>query len=1069
MEKETGLESPSHVEKRKLLLALLLIGIAAFLAYANTLENEFVFDDHKIIRDNTSIRSLSNVPGIFRNMFVYQPLKGQGTKIDPSYRPLRYLSYAIDYQFTGLSPTGYHISNILYHIIASFLVFLLLRRLTRHFGVALGVTMLFVLHPVHTEAVAYLTGRKDVLCAIFYLLAFLAFLKYRDQPKLKYAVLLPLCFALAFMAKEMAITLPAVMMLYDLGRWFRRSKGGIKEFLRSLFSGANLAVYVPTVVLALLFSAAALLLKNPAGMGEEWIGYWGGSLYVSTLTMFRGVFHYMRLLFIPLGLTADYSYNAFPVSQSLFNPVATLLSMLVLGFILVVGAYLLARRRFLPGFAILFFFVSLIPVLQIVPLPERLAERFLYLPSLGLMILAALGLGWLLRRSAAARVLGLSALALLVVVFFALTYQRNRDWQNPFTLHKSVIALHPDCARSQLALAEEYSMRASVIRDRAAGALTAPAEQDYFNATHHFSRVLEILPPQTWRGWRRGYALNALAGRGIAYANMGKYEKATADLERVLEEKDVYGQKIAESADYLHVHFNLGEVYFSLKEFEKAVTEFDTVIGMARDREAREYLVRACFKKALSMAGLEKLQEGLQALLDGIVLARGTVHEISLQYHIGLYQLDLNMNEEAVGSFDRVLELCRLHEESPDAFTGKGPQSVILGIDKAKRQAYYMKAQALDRAGKFYEALEVLKQTVAMAPDYLEAHFSLGDFYFKKGDLDAAESEFRRVLKDTPDHTRSKEYLALIKVRRQAAEERRKPSPQKVLLLQKAASRDFAAGDIKEAEDKLTEALRILDELEMDSNLKLLASKVRLLLGRIRYEQDENEDARTHLRKCIELVSDAEPGTADFQLGEGRYWLALTISRQDDNSKRAALHFREAIPPLRAAASASKSTVEMVELLTHSAHANRTLGRYDEELSDCLKAAEQLPDYPGIQYMAAHAALRAKKPAEATRLFRESILRKTRIVESFYELGKLQFEHGKYTDAIADFETALQQTSDPYYLAACNYHLGHAYYALEMYEEAARVWREYLKHEKDSERRKLIERKLADDPKLKQR
>ena len=191
--------------RRKLVLALMLIAIAASLAYINTLNNEFVFDDVKIIRDNTTIRSLSTVPEIFASMFVYRPLKGQGTRIDPSYRPIRYLSYAVDYQFTGQNPAGYHISNILYHAIASLLVFLVLKRLTGHFGASLGAALIFVVHPVHTESVAYITGRKDVLCTIFFLLAFLAFLKHRRQPKLRHLILLPVFFALAFMGLAYSI------------------------------------------------------------------------------------------------------------------------------------------------------------------------------------------------------------------------------------------------------------------------------------------------------------------------------------------------------------------------------------------------------------------------------------------------------------------------------------------------------------------------------------------------------------------------------------------------------------------------------------------------------------------------------------------------------------------------------------------------------------------------------------------------------------------------------------------------------------------------------------------------
>ena len=182
---ETGtIQDSSHKleERRRLLLAVMLIAITAALAYVNTLNNEFVFDDVKIIRDNPTIRSFSNVPRIFANMFADKPVIGEITVIDPSYRPMRFFSYVIDYRLTSLlfgteditgedyPLTMFHISNILYHILAAMLVFIVLRRFTGHYGAALGIALIFVVHPVHTESVAYLTGRKDIICTIFFLL-----------------------------------------------------------------------------------------------------------------------------------------------------------------------------------------------------------------------------------------------------------------------------------------------------------------------------------------------------------------------------------------------------------------------------------------------------------------------------------------------------------------------------------------------------------------------------------------------------------------------------------------------------------------------------------------------------------------------------------------------------------------------------------------------------------------------------------------------------------------------------------------------------------------------------------
>lgn len=113
---ETSVDA-AVAQRRRVLLALMIICIVASATYSGTLYNEFVFDNVKMIRDNTAIRSPRATGQILRDMFAYKPLKGsQGTLIDPGYRPVRFLSYAIDYQFSELSPVGYHISNIIYHI-----------------------------------------------------------------------------------------------------------------------------------------------------------------------------------------------------------------------------------------------------------------------------------------------------------------------------------------------------------------------------------------------------------------------------------------------------------------------------------------------------------------------------------------------------------------------------------------------------------------------------------------------------------------------------------------------------------------------------------------------------------------------------------------------------------------------------------------------------------------------------------------------------------------------------------------------------------------------------------------
>jgi dolichyl-phosphate-mannose--protein O-mannosyl transferase len=152
-------------------LVLICFSLLAFLLYANSLKNEFVFDDIPLIVKNYQIRQLANIP----------ELLGLG-RTGSYYRPLRIVSYAIDYHFFQLNPQGYHLSNILLHSITAWLVFLALYSLSNNYTIALAAALLFIVHPIQTDSVTYLAGRRDILSSLFYLLGFYLFIRYRKNP-----------------------------------------------------------------------------------------------------------------------------------------------------------------------------------------------------------------------------------------------------------------------------------------------------------------------------------------------------------------------------------------------------------------------------------------------------------------------------------------------------------------------------------------------------------------------------------------------------------------------------------------------------------------------------------------------------------------------------------------------------------------------------------------------------------------------------------------------------------------------------------------------------------------------
>ena len=205
---------------RKWYLLLAVVLTLSIFSYFNSLQNEFVFDDILVIVENPGIRGVEKLPRLL----------GMETGM-LSYRPMRMVSYALDYTLNeklwhyignysgpekGLNPLGYHISNIALHIVTSFLVFLIVFRLAKNYRAAFFAAAIFALHPVHTDSVTYLSGRRDILCALFYLAGFYCFLRYRQSSKILFFVAAFVFYAFSLGSKEMGVTLPALFFCYDL-------------------------------------------------------------------------------------------------------------------------------------------------------------------------------------------------------------------------------------------------------------------------------------------------------------------------------------------------------------------------------------------------------------------------------------------------------------------------------------------------------------------------------------------------------------------------------------------------------------------------------------------------------------------------------------------------------------------------------------------------------------------------------------------------------------------------------------------------------------------------------------
>lgn len=418
---KTGLRLDSN-----LLKYYLLITIAAFAVYANSLSNEFVFDDESVVLGDKSITELSNIPRYFTAQEGFHKVIGR------YYRPVVSSTYAIDYAVWGLKPFGFHLTNVIIHVINSLLFFKLLLMIFFNESVKIqkpklyGVIfagLIFAVHPIHTEAVAWVSGRTDSLSFTFFAASFIYYLKYSADRKTINIFFILFFFLLSLLAKEMAISLPVIIVLYDIA-----VNRGIKWQLIK----KRLWIYISLGALAVIYLFLRWLILKDIPQRDTYFYFYGKDTLTIVYTMLQTLPVYFRLLAAPVSLL--YHYNVYlPYQNSIAS--AEVIGALIFVVILIAAAVIIYKKYPLISFSILFVFVTLIPVMNIVPTMNFMAERFLYIPSAAFSItLAVLFIAFYSNKSK--RIL-ISALSVLTVFYCYLTYERNFDWKDNNTLFLS--------------------------------------------------------------------------------------------------------------------------------------------------------------------------------------------------------------------------------------------------------------------------------------------------------------------------------------------------------------------------------------------------------------------------------------------------------------------------------------------------------------------------------------------------------------------------------------------------------------------------------------------------------
>lgn len=409
-------------------MMLAIVVLAAVAIYANALVMGFVWDDIHEIVEPGPIRSLENIPWFFSNSVSAGHKFANAT---PYYRPLFSLSNAIDYALWEGTPFGYHLTNILLHAIVSGLVFMIVKRMIHLPVSALFGGLVYALHPVHAEAVVYVSARNELLCALFMTASFCLYLKWRDNMIPSRLMMLQVLFFPALLSKEMAVTMPLLIGCYEITVGEYRLK---QAFLRAF-------PFVVTVVLYLFLRSMVLDVTS-----------WDAPpMPVRTLTGITLMFSYLRLLIFPLSLKTLYDI---PLQWELLQ--AEILLVLFVILTPVILAIYLYRRNKVLCFGISWIYLALIPAsgLPTLIMPAYMAERYLYIPSIGFAFICGRLLeltsqklskqASTLHRVTSWHMPCLTVVMLMLVAYSVLTVVHKRNWKDEPTLYKAMIHDAPD-------------------------------------------------------------------------------------------------------------------------------------------------------------------------------------------------------------------------------------------------------------------------------------------------------------------------------------------------------------------------------------------------------------------------------------------------------------------------------------------------------------------------------------------------------------------------------------------------------------------------------------------------
>jgi tetratricopeptide (TPR) repeat protein len=672
-------------ERKQLLHAVALIVALTAAAYLPAIQCGFTnWDDPDMVTHNEMIRSLSlaNVARIFGSMHYGH------------YHPFVVLSYALEFRLVGLEPWLYHLTNVVLHILNSVLVFWFVRALRGGVVLPLVSALLFGVHPLHVESVAWITERKDVMYAFFYLCALICYVRYVKSTDRKFLALTALLFLCSLLSKAMAVTLPFVLFLIDYVLHRRFGKQAILEKL-------------PLLALSCIFAAIVFYATYPdTAVGAQATLASGNVLIAS-----HGVLFYVWKFVAPFNLSALYPYpgkltDPLPIEYPL-----SLVAVIVFG----IAILLTSRKTRMPVVYAGLFLLTVAPVLQLTKVGGVIAaDRFVYIPLLGLILATVEGAGWILKKvnTGGFVVPAIASVAVACVVsgLTFLTWERTKVWKDSVSLWNDVISQYSGVAITYnnrgVALADLRDFKQALDDYNTGIALDTTDWRLYFNRGNSL-RELRALP-QAIADFDRSLSLlptfsDSYYYRGLTYHTAGNLNLAVEDYSRALEF----------NPDAAAAYVNRGAIFAEFREHEKALDDLNRALAL--DPDAADVY----FNRGAVLRNMGRVDEALADFTQSLAIEPRDPKTLNFRgmTFFGKGEFDL-----AIGDYEKALDI---EPSNPNLYNNRGA-------------AFYQKRE-------FEKAIRDYSTALALSPDSFEGLTNRAFAYCASQKLDLARRDIARL------------------------------------------------------------------------------------------------------------------------------------------------------------------------------------------------------------------------------------------------------------------------------------------------------------------------------------